>query len=345
MVHLARLLQGRYPEERTWTISYDAGGLPVMESQPGNIEISRVFDELGRLTYEAGIGSGTTVDRSLGYDLAGRLTSVSHPAGNPLTYAYDSRGLMLTADDGAGGISTFAYDQVGRMVSRHDPSGDSVFTWTDRSELNTITDPVTGEVVDYDWTVASQVETVSYGNTGLTRGYVWNDRGLLESDVLRDGSEATVASFDYSYDPDGNVKTEDVVLPGNPQAGSHTYGYDDAGRLTSWTHAGDTVTYGWDGAGNRTSVGDDSFGYDPRNRLVIGPDGTYTYTARGDLATVTDGGTVTTYGFDPLGRHGACRRRQSGNRGDRRSRNQYRQLQLRSVGAAGRLQRASQLYL
>jgi len=188
------------------------------------------------------------------------------------------------------------------METRSDPSGDYVFGWTGRSELDTITDAVTGETIDYDWTVASEVDIVTYPTSGLTRDYNWNDRGLLESDTLRDSSLATVASFTYGYDSDGNVKTETVVLPGNAEAGDHSYGYDDSGRLTSWTHDGVTVNYSWDGAGNRISAGTDSYTYDARNRLTSGPEGDYTYSPRGDLETITDGGTTVTYGFDPLGR-------------------------------------------
>jgi len=201
--------------QRCWAISYDAGGLPVGESQPDGVEISRVFDMLGRLTYEAGIDAGVLAERSLGYDLVGRVTSVSHPDG-ALTYTWDDRGLMLTADDGAGGTTEFSYDELGRMDTRQDPSGDYVFGWTGRSELDTVTDAVTGDpVVDYDWTVASELDTVTYGNSGLTRDYNWNDRGLLESDVLTNGAGSTVASFTYDYDADGNVKLATITKTGD----------------------------------------------------------------------------------------------------------------------------------
>jgi RHS repeat-associated protein len=93
-----------------------------------------------------------------------------------------------------------------------------------------------------------------------------------------------------------------VYLPDNPQAGMHIYGYDDAGRLTSWRLSATTIAYEWDGAGNRITAGSGSYTYDHRNRLVSGPDGTYTYTPRGTLASIDNGATTVTYGFDPLGR-------------------------------------------
>ena len=41
-----------HPEfaDREWTVSYDAGGLPVTEVAPGGVTRTRTFDELGRLT-------------------------------------------------------------------------------------------------------------------------------------------------------------------------------------------------------------------------------------------------------------------------------------------------------
>lgn len=42
------------PSQRTWTVGYDAGGLPVVKSRPGGVSVARTFDELGRLTVEAG---------------------------------------------------------------------------------------------------------------------------------------------------------------------------------------------------------------------------------------------------------------------------------------------------
>src|SRR5262245_3029063 len=56
------------------------------------------------------------------------------------------------------------------------------------------------------------------------------------------------------------------ITYGTAGAGGNTYGYDYAGRLTSWTGpAGATTAYEWDAAGNRTRAGADTFTYDQRN--------------------------------------------------------------------------------
>jgi len=89
---------------------------------------------------------------------------------------------------------------------------------------------------------------------------------------------------------------------------ANTYGYDQAGRLTSWTAtpAGGsavTKTYGYDDAGNMTSNNGTTYSYDARNELTS--DGsnsyTYTYTANGDLATGTGASGSSTYTSDAYG--------------------------------------------
>jgi RHS repeat-associated protein len=288
-------------DDRMWVIGYDAGGLPVTETQPGDVAITRVFDQLGRMTSETGIDSGVTAARTFGFDLNGRLTTVNHPS-DTLGYTYDERGLMLTAT-GPAGATTFTYDEMGRMATREDPSSGTayVFEWTDRSELNSLYDPVSGVEFDYVWD-DTELDYVTYGTTGYVRDYSWDERGLLDSDRLENSSGVAVASASYEYDLDGNIDTENISLPGNAQSGQHSYEYDDAGRLTEWSFSNTDVTYQWDGNGNRIAAGNDTYEYDERNRLVDGPDGDYTYTPRGTLSSIDDGATTVMYGFDPLGR-------------------------------------------
>ena len=60
--------------------------------------------------------------------------------------------------------------------------------------------------------------------------------------------------------------------------------------------------YAWDGSGNRTAAGPDVYTYDARNQILTGPEGDFTYTARGTTDTVSDGVTTVIYSFDAFGR-------------------------------------------
>ena len=249
------------------------------------------------MTTETGTGVGVTAaSRRLSFDKGGLLTGVSHPGGD-LVYGFDERGLMTSAA-GPAGAASYVYDGLGRVTSRTDDAGIHGFTWTARSELDTVADPITGLVFDYDWTPGGRIDAVTYGTSGMTRDYGYDGYGRLDTDVVRDGA-TVLQGFSFGYDPDGNVTSRTVTAAGNPQAGIHGYGYDRAGRLTSWTPPGaPQVTYGWDASGNRVTAGSDSYVFDERNRLTSGPDGAYSYTPRGTLESV---GAVS-YGFDALGR-------------------------------------------
>ena len=288
--------------DRRWRTSYDAAGLPVGDEEPGGVVVTRSFDELGRPLSEAGTGGGAAVATvSLGWDLSGRQKSANHPSGT-IAFAYDDRGL-LTASTSPSGNASFTYDADGRMLSRSDAAGVTSFTWTDRSELRTASDPLTGTTRTYTWDPAGQLDSVSYGTGAGARDYSFDDLGRLTEDKLTKADGTMTEREVYGYDADDNLTSQLVELAGNAGAGANTYGYDRAGRLVSWTKPDTSeVSYGWDDSGNRTSAGANTFTYDERNRMTSGPDGTYSWSPRGTLASVAGSAGTTTYGFDALGR-------------------------------------------
>lgn len=287
------------PTDRTYTTVYDAGGLPVEDRQPGGIVAARSFDNLGQLTGETATGSGVaSASRVFGYDLAGRRTSFNHPSGTQ-SLVYDDRGL-LASTTGPAGNATFGYDAAGRLVSRTDAAGTASFTWTARGELDVATEPLTGARLDHDWDAAGRLTQISLGN-GTVRGFDFDVRGQLIDDRWTDSLGATLYAQTYSYDADGNVTYRTVTQAGQADQ-THAYGYDHAGRLTSWNANGTTTAYSWDANSNRLTAGTETFTYDERNRLTTGPDGTYSHTPRGTLASVTGGAGTATWSFDALGR-------------------------------------------
>jgi RHS repeat-associated protein len=286
--------------DRTYTISYDTGGLPTTETQPG-VTIARSFDALGRLTNEAGTGTGVTAaTRTFGWDLAGRITSAGHPAG-PISFSYDDRNLMLsnTEPGNATTAASFSYDARGLMTSRADAAGTTTFTYTDRRELDTVTDALTGLTTNHDRDDAGQLTAVGYNTTPATsRVLTYDDRGRLDDDTLSDGT-TTLYQADHDYDADNHLTRQTITAAGNSAAGQHDYTYDRAGRLTTWTGPAGTVSYDYDNAGNRTDAGSTTYTYDERNRLTAAGSTTYTWTPRGTLASISG---TTTVDHDALGR-------------------------------------------
>ncbi|MEV5496677.1 LamG-like jellyroll fold domain-containing protein [Nonomuraea fuscirosea] len=284
--------------DRTWTHVYDAAGNQVASIQPGGVRTDRTYDHLGRLTAETGQGGGaTTAQRTFGYDLASRRTT----AGD-LTVDYNDRGLPLKVSRGTVQETAYSYDALGNPTQRIDAAGTATFTYDTANRLRTATDPVTSRTLTYGYDPASRLETITAtSGTASTQTIDYDDTNRVETQTLTNGSGTQLAKITYGWDKDDNLTTKTTA--GTAGAGTNTYAYDHAGRLTSWTAPGGAVTaYEWDAAGNRTKAGNKTFTYDERNRLTSGDGTDYTYTPRGTLATSTKAGATTNYTFDAFNR-------------------------------------------
>lgn len=284
--------------DRRWQTRYDPTGLPVQLTAPGGVTRQRAFDAAGRLVSETGTGAeAATSSRTLTYDLLGRLTSASTPAGED-TYSYDQRGRLLQAS-GPSGAASFAYDRDGQLQQRSDSSGTSVFGYT-KGQLTSVTDGASGAQVGLTYDATGAPSTVDYG-AGRVRTFGYDAFGRQASDVLKNSGGQTVASTAYEYNAKGSVSRK--VTTGVSGASDNSYTYDDASRLTSWSVAGGaTTTYAWDASGNRTKVNGATATYDQRNRLVSDNGTDYSYSPRGALRSRTNGSTTEAFTFDAFDR-------------------------------------------
>ncbi|MEV6304302.1 RHS repeat-associated core domain-containing protein [Actinoplanes sp. NPDC051861] len=275
--------------DRTWTVGYDPDGRATLLTAPGGVSRTRTYDAAGRLRTETGSGAeAQTTQRSLGYDLAGRLTT----AGNS-TFSYNDRGAVIGADG-----ATFTYDSDGNLTGRTDAAGTASFGY-DRGRLKTLTDGLTGTTQTLAYDAAGAVQSIDYGG-GRARAFTYDDYGQLATDTLRSSANVVVTSIGYGYDRNGHVTRKTTA--GTAGAGENTYTYDFAGRLTSWTGPEGTTGYGWDDSGNRVRSGTRTATYDERNRLLSDGDYTYAYTARGTLRSRTSSGLAEQYSFDAFDR-------------------------------------------
>jgi RHS repeat-associated protein len=306
-----------YPDsqDRTFTTAYNADGQPAQVSAPGGVTATYGYDALGRLVSQSGSGADApTATRTFGYDAAGDLTTASTPSGTD-KFNYDDRGLLLSAS-GPSGSSSFSYTPDGQLASSSDASGTTSYGYDSAGRLGTLTDGATSTAATYGYNTDSQVSSIHYGAGGATQTFSYNSLHELTGDTLNSPSGQSEASISYGYNLNGDETSKTTT--GFAGAASNTYTYDEANRLSSWNNGTATVTYAYDGDGNRTSVGAQTFTYDARDELTSGAGTNYTYTARGTIASVTSAsGTVTstsdafnevvtdgsqTYSHDALGR-------------------------------------------
>ncbi|WP_143116382.1 LamG-like jellyroll fold domain-containing protein [Lentzea xinjiangensis] len=282
--------------DRTWTSVYDASGNAVRMTAPGNVVRETAYDSLGRLKSETGAGAAATSTRERVYDLAGRLKEMDAPGGRNV-YDYDDRSGVLSAS-GPSGTSSFEYDEQGRLKTRTDAAGTARFSYA-HGRLSTMTDPLTGvgQVVTYN--EAGQLKKIQYGSV-RSREIDYDALGRQKSDVLKTAAGAVESSASYEYN--NNDALTRKVTSGLAGSGDHTYTYDYANRLKSWTVGGVTTAYSWDGSGNRTQNGAKTAAYDERNRLLSDGDYTYRYSPRGTMESRTSSGMEEKFSFDAFDR-------------------------------------------
>jgi RHS repeat-associated protein len=288
---------GAKPADFTTTYAYDPAG-----------ELHTVTDPLGRTTtygYD-GAGQQTTVEDPLGhttttaYDDDGRTTGVTDPDGRTTTTAYDPAGNVLNTVDPLGDTTSYTYDDAGRQKSVTTPRGNAAganaddyttgYGYDADGNRTTVTDPLGHTTTTgYDADERPTTGTDPLGHT-TTTGYDADGRAVS----VTDPTGAVVAS---GYDGSGHLTTSTDAL------GKETlFTYDKAGhRLTATTPMGETTTTTYDADGRTHTV------VDPRGNAA-GADTadfttTYGYDAAGNATTVTDAlGHTTTTAYDADGR-------------------------------------------
>lgn len=223
-------------------------------------------------------GNATTMSYT-----ADRLTSVTDPAGRSLTYSYNSDATVASITDPTGLTVTYAY--TGGNLTGASYTGVSSAQWTfgyDGShQLTAMTDArgqATTTAYDASRRVTSQTDA-------LDRTRTWS-YGTNTTTITNPGGDVTHKVFENGQ------PIEITRAQGTPQQATQTLTYNANRALSSSTDAsGRTTTYGYDAAGNRTSV-----------TVPGGRTSTSTYNATRDVTSATTpSGKTTSMTYDPHG--------------------------------------------
>ncbi|WP_216361273.1 RHS repeat-associated core domain-containing protein [Caulobacter mirabilis] len=282
------------PEGRATRTSYNLAGEPTLVERWFRASVT---DPSCALTAELPAGQTTHAWRSYGYMASGLIASESDARGNATTFQYDGLGRKMATTypdpDGAGPlpapVETVFHNQRGQLqyVQHRKHAGDD--RWTIM-----VYDPagrLSYQREQDDPTTASPVGRLSRNTYDLAGRRVFKDvsqqttAGVFDVALIRDVRI-------YSYDPAGRV-TNDLFYPENQTSGGpwfqFVYGYDAAGNRTSvqWPD-GWTATYGFDAANRMATV---SF---------TGGSGTWTYDSQSrPTHFARSNGTGTAYGYEP----------------------------------------------
>jgi len=258
-----------------------------------------------------------------GYDLAGRLQTLTIPRGS-FGYGYDSGTGKLSSVSGPGGFSR-AYGYQGALLSSLSSGGpvSGSAAWTYDNNFRTTARTVNGAnplSFGYDadglvTAVGSMALTRNFFNgllTGTTLGSVtdsltYSTFGEVSSYVAR-LSGSPIYSESYVRDNLGRITQRTEVLQGVTTVWG--YGYDLSGRLVTVTRNGAAFeSYTYDQNDNRltktTAAGTTTYAHDDQDRLLsaVGPEGaeSWVYDGHGDLLSHNGSAGQTSFDYETGG--------------------------------------------
>ena len=266
------------PDDKTSEYSYGSRGQLSSVTNPLGDESSFSYDADGRMLTAvsakgnvSGCGCAASYTTTYTYNDLNEPLTISDPDGHETRYVYDDDGNLTTLTKPDGSETVSSYNDLGEVTEVQQKTASGTVT------------QMTSSGYDADGNLTSQTD----GNGDETT-YSYNALGQ-ESSTTNPVSKTT----SYTYDPDGSLATEttpdgatvsdsynqDDELTGTSYSGGHpaavSYGYDPDGRMTamsdgtgssSWTYnslgqltgttngAGQSVSYGYDLAGNITSI-------------------------------------------------------------------------------------------
>jgi YD repeat-containing protein len=268
------------------------------------------YDKMGReLTRTLPLGQ----TESFGYDAAGQRTSHTDFNGVTTRYGYDAAGRMDVVDYATDADVITTYTASGQRESVTDGQGTTLYTYTARDQLASVTTP-DGQAITYEYDAAGN--KTGLHSAALDQALHYDELNRL-SDVDNRTLGGAARRNHFEYDEVGNRKLR-VAADGS----ATTYGYDLRNRLRTLTTRSATglvlfaAVYTVDASGLRTGIAESDatgptrsvgYDYDGVKRLeaeaIVRPGqvtriAAYTYDAVGNRIRREMAGVVTTYEVD-----------------------------------------------
>ena len=124
-----RLTSETNPQSQVMSYQLDANGNTTRITHPGGYYVTRVYDQLDRLT-DIKLNGATTSAVTFGYDQLSRRTSKNYANGANTSYSYDLGNNLLTmniAFVGSAANWTYTFNKVHQMLSQN--CSDTSYIW------------------------------------------------------------------------------------------------------------------------------------------------------------------------------------------------------------------------
>ncbi|MDJ0761223.1 MAG: RHS repeat-associated core domain-containing protein [Woeseiaceae bacterium] len=262
-----RVLSMRIRDGQTFSFGYDNLGRMTSRNAPGSDpDVSFTHDNLGRVKTMSQTGHTLSYD----YNALGQLTKATGPKGD-VTYQYNAEGLRSRMDyPGAGGFYVnYDYNAAGdlekiREKGATDPNSVGIladFEYDDWGRRKTLTRG-NGVVTTYGFDAAGRLDLLVNNLSGTTNDQTLTFDFNTANQIIKRTN--TNSAYDYSAYTDFTDAYVSNGLNQYSTVDGTTQSYDGRGNLTS----DGTNSYTYDNSNRlKTAPGSVSFGYDPGGRL------------------------------------------------------------------------------
>lgn len=288
-------------------VAYGYNGVDQLASvtDPRSLVTSYSYDGLNNLNQQVSPDTGTTANT---YDAAGNLLTSTDAKGQVTTYTYDTLNRVTSITYQGGVVHSYAYDQgtngKGRLTQITEPASVTDYAYDVHGRLLSETRTINGVpyVTAYAYDSAGRMTGMTYPS-GRQVTYTLDALGRIQAVATTKDSETQTVVSSVAYRPFGPSSGHTF---GNGQ--TYSRGFDQDGRIASYTLATQSIAVGYDPASRITSLTDtgvpantNTYAYDTLDRLTgfVGPSTNqgYTFDAVGNRLTKTTGANTDTYAY------------------------------------------------
>jgi YD repeat-containing protein len=302
---LNRLVRVTDPHAGQVNYGYSALDHLTSVSDPRSLVTSYSYDGLNNLNQQVSPDTGTTTNT---YDAAGNLLTQTDAKGQVTTYTYDALNRVTSITYQGGVVHAYEYDQgtngIGRLTRVTEPNSTTQYAYDQKGRLTTETRTINAVAyaTSYSYDATGRLTGMMYPS-GRQVSYMLDALGRIQQvNTVKDETLQTIVSA-VAYRPFGPAQS---FTFGNGQ--TYNRGFDQDGRIASYTLAFQTFAVGYDAASRISFLSDtgnpanaSTYDYDNLDRLInaVAP-GTpfaYSYDAVGNRSSKTVGSSTDTYAY------------------------------------------------
>jgi RHS repeat-associated protein len=284
------------PMGRSNALVFNNRGLLQAGTDPMGRTTTFGYDAKGRTTSRADQAATSTC----GYDANGSLTSVVELGGTN-AWVLDAYDRVSSYKDADGNLVQYKYDPNGNLANLVYPGGKTVsYVYDSLNRLTNVTDWANRKTT-FAYDLANRVTSITRPN-GTVRLINYDAAGETTNIVEKTLGNFPIAFFTLAWNNSGRVAWEFAgPLPHPYTPPYRSMGYNDDNQITT-LNSTNTLVYDFDGnmtTGPLTNNALTTYAYDARNRLLGAGGLNYGYDPAGNRTSVTNGTNVVRFAVNP----------------------------------------------